>query len=416
MKRRGGWVSLRRDSISRVSASSPCSSLGRRWSPPGVVLGLVLGARLLAVDGAPAGLDQHPAAGAEHVLGHGGLHAGALELRVGVEDGQEALGHEVVDLQLVRAHAAEVVLGLGGDDRVVVLDLGVVDHAPQRQLRPGPPRTPRPCVGGVVAHQLGDRLDLLDHVAGHEARVGARVGERLVLLVELLRRGQRAAGGEAVQRVGVALQRGEVVEQLRALGLLLGLQLGDHAGLALGLLDDLRGLVLGDPLAAHVAAGVDALTAGGEQRLHQPVGLGLELADLDLSAGHQRQRGRLHAAERDRAVEGRAQADRRGAGGVHPHHPVGLRARARGVLEAAHLLAVAQLAEGLLDRAAGHRGQPQPLHGLLRLGRLVDVGEDQLALAAGVAGVDHVRHLVARHLAVDHAQLLLRLVVVRARA
>ena len=228
--------------------------LGQALVAAGVVLGLVLGARLLAVDRAPAGLDQHPAAGAEHVLGHGGLHAGALELGIGVEDGQEALGHEVVDLQLVRAHAAEVVLGLGGDDRVVVLDLGVVDHAAQGQLVQPHHVLGALRVGRVVAHQLGDRLDLLDHVAGHEARVGARVGERLVLLVELLGGGQRAAGGEAVQRVGVALERGEVVEQLRALGLLLGLELGDRAGLALGLLDDLRGLVLGDPLAAHVAA------------------------------------------------------------------------------------------------------------------------------------------------------------------
>ena len=36
----------------------------------------------------------------------------------------------------------------------------------------------------VVADQLGGRLDLRDQVAGQEARVGTRVGDRLVLLVE----------------------------------------------------------------------------------------------------------------------------------------------------------------------------------------------------------------------------------------
>ena len=34
VKRRGGLVSLRSDSTLRVSTSSPCSSLGRLWSPP----------------------------------------------------------------------------------------------------------------------------------------------------------------------------------------------------------------------------------------------------------------------------------------------------------------------------------------------------------------------------------------------
>ena len=195
---------------------------------------------------------------------------------------------------------------------------------------------------GVVADQLGGRPDLGDHVAGQEARVGARVGERLVLLVQLLGGGQRAARREPEQRVGVALERGEVVEELGLLGLLLLLELGDRALLALAVLDDRGRLVLGDPLAAHVAAGVEALAGGGELALDQPVGLGLEGADLLLAAGDERQRRRLHPAQRDGAVERGAQPDRRRAGGVHAHHPVGLGARARGGLQRLHLLAVAQ--------------------------------------------------------------------------
>ena len=34
VKRRGGWVSLRSDSTSRVSTASSLSSLGSSWSPP----------------------------------------------------------------------------------------------------------------------------------------------------------------------------------------------------------------------------------------------------------------------------------------------------------------------------------------------------------------------------------------------
>ena len=148
-------------------------------------------------------------------------------------------------MPLVGAHALEVVLGAGRDDGVVVRDLLVVDHAAERQVvEPGHvARAGR--VLGLRADELGGRLDLADLVARQEARVGTRVGERLVLLVEPLRGGQRAAGREAVERVRVALQRGQVVEELRLLALFLLLQLGDLAGAVLDVLDDLRGLVLG---------------------------------------------------------------------------------------------------------------------------------------------------------------------------
>ena len=49
VKRRGGWVSLRSDSTLRVSTSSPCSSLGRLWSPPESSSCLPCGRDLLAV-------------------------------------------------------------------------------------------------------------------------------------------------------------------------------------------------------------------------------------------------------------------------------------------------------------------------------------------------------------------------------
>ena len=40
----------------------------------------------------------------------------------------------------------------------------------------------------LTTHQAGDRFDLGDHVAGQKARVRPGIGERLVLLVELLGR------------------------------------------------------------------------------------------------------------------------------------------------------------------------------------------------------------------------------------
>src|SRR3954451_14465163 len=130
--------------------------------------------------------------------------------------------------------------------------------------------------------------------------------------------GAGAAGGEPEQRVGVALERREVVEQLDPLALLLLVDLRDLAGAPLDLLDDLRRVVLGDALAALVAAAVATRPARLEGGLDEPVRLGLEGADLLLAPGDERERRRLDAAERDRAVERAPQSDRRRAGGVHP--------------------------------------------------------------------------------------------------
>ena len=185
-----------------------------------------------------------------------------------------------------------------------------------------------------------------------------------MLLVAALRGGERAPGGEAEAAVGLALQRREVVEQRRALGALLALELRDDAGLAAHGGDDrvgLRGALQARLRAVVVAALVHALTRRGEERVDEPVRLGHERADLLLAARDDRQRRRLHAAQRDGAVEGGAQADRRRAGGVHADDPVGLRARPGGRLELGELRGGAQLGEGALHRGLRHRRQPQPL-------------------------------------------------------
>ena len=54
-----------------------------------------------------------------------------------MEDGQEALGDEVEDPPLVGRERLDVVVDVGGDDRVVVVDLGVVDDAAEGQLLGG---------------------------------------------------------------------------------------------------------------------------------------------------------------------------------------------------------------------------------------------------------------------------------------
>ena len=342
----------------------------------------------LAVDAAPARHDEHPAAGAEDVLRDGGLQPGVLEHGVGVEDGEEAPRDHVVDPAVVVGHLVELVLGLGRDDRVVVGDLGVVDHAAQRQ-RVEPGHVGRG--GGVLAplaDQRGGRLDLVGHVAGQETRVRARIGERLVLLVEPLSGAQRAARGEPVAVVGFALQRGEVVQERRALLLGRRLELGDRALASAHGGDDRLGL--GGRLQARPGAGVEAALVAPagvaarrlEGRVHQPVRLGHERADLLLAARDQRQRRRLHTAEGDGAVERGAQPDGRRARGVHADDPVGLRARAGRLLEPRELVARAQVAERGADRRGRHRGEPQAVDRLGRV-RLLDTSRRRSARPRG---------------------------------
>src|SRR5205085_812938 len=126
------------------------------------------------------------------------------------------------------------------------------------------------------------------------------------LLVEALGRGERAPRREAVARVGVALERGQVVEERRALLLRRRLELGDLAGLAADGGDDRVGLRGGGQ--ARLRAGVVAALVAApalarlrlERRVDEPVLLGLEVADLLLTARKDRERRRLDAAQRDR--------------------------------------------------------------------------------------------------------------------
>ncbi len=71
--------------------------------------------------------------------------------------------------------------------------------------------------------------------------------------------------------------------------------------------------------------------------------------------------------------------------------------------------------ESVPDRLLRHRRDPEPLDRLVNTRRVDDVSEDQLALAPGVAGVDHAVDVLAREQLVDRLELLLRLGVAGAQ-
>ena len=132
------WSPSRRRRPRACRTASPCSSFGSACSAPSSSSAPRAVVEALAVDAAPARHEQHAAAGAEHVLGDRRLQPRVLEHGVGMEDGEEAAGDQVVDAPVVVAHLLDAVLGARRDDRVVVGDLRVVDDAAERQrVEPG---------------------------------------------------------------------------------------------------------------------------------------------------------------------------------------------------------------------------------------------------------------------------------------
>ena len=256
---------------------------------------------------------------------------------------------------------------------------------------------------------------LLDHahvVLGQRARVGTGVGQHLVLFVQRLRQAQRGLGAETEARVGLALQRGQVVQQRAGLGAGLGF-FGHRGGLGAAGLGDGVGLG-GGPYPVGAALGVVVLLEGGveplalvlaglgrELGLDFPVVAGHVLADLFFALDHDGQRGRLHPAHggQEEAAVAAVEGGHRPRA-VDAHQPVGLGAAACGVGQALHLLVAAQALEAVADGLRRHALQPEPAHRLVQLalaaiGVLHDQAEDQLTLAARVAGVDEFGDVLA---------------------
>ena len=94
-------------------------------------------------------------------------------------------------------------------------------------------------------------------------------------------------------------------------------------------------------------------------------------------------------------------------GGIDTHQPVRLGAAECRIPQAVIVRAGAQVRKALPDGGILHRGNPEPLHGLLAARQLIDAAEDQLPLASGVAGVHHLGHIRGVHQLFQHIKLFL---------
>ena len=264
--------------------------------------------RFFAVNGQPAGVDEHLALGLEMVLRHLADARGDLVLRGREEHRHEAAHHQVVQLLLGFGQAAGRLRG--GDDGKVVAHLAVVEHALGRAQVVVLQRLAGKR-GQVAVLRGGQHLQRLARggqvVLGQVARIGTRVGQRLVLFVQRLGQRQGGFGRKAELAVGLALQAGQVKQQRAGLGA--GLRFfGDGGGLALhgagnglGIFGLPQAVGLGLGVVGFFEFGVEPLARvlpglGGKVGMDFKVIAALEGADFFLARDDERQRGRLHPA------------------------------------------------------------------------------------------------------------------------
>ena len=177
----------------------------------------------LAMHGEPARIDQDLAFGLERVAFDAGDAGGHQVFGGGEEDGEETADDKVVEFLF---DFVEILGRLRRrNDREVVADLGVVEdalvrhHPVARQdlVREGGIAGEQDFIVALAGAFAGQNGQGLAHrrqvVFGQAARIGPRVGQDLVLLVERLGDRQRGLGREAETGIGFALQAGQIEEQ-----------------------------------------------------------------------------------------------------------------------------------------------------------------------------------------------------------
>lgn len=316
------------------------------------------------------------------------------------EVGQEALDDKLVNAALV---AGQIVLAeafFRWNDGVVVADLGVVDAAWRDGALFGANET------GHVTVAVGcERLQAFweggDDVLGEIAGIGARVGEQLVLFVETLHDLQRLLGAEAIARIGVALQGGEVIERWRCGVLFLSVESADggvlfvagaHDALANALIAEAGALVFILPEQTHAV----------HVRLHFVIRLAFEVANGVFALHNHCQRRRLHAAGRKLGVVAAGE----GAGDVEAYDPVGFAARLGRAVEVVVLAGWFEMGETLANGLVRLTGNPETAHRFFDVGLFDDPARHQFPFAPSVGGDDDVVDVAALHQAGDGAELL----------
>lgn len=374
----------------------------------------ILASGVFSINGEPTRIGENFAIGLEGFLLDARDAGGDLEFGDREKCSDEAARDHVIDFQLEVIEFAG--RNAGRDDREVVGDFGGVENAAV-QADPAFLERVAGVRGEVLDFEAGeDFFDLPEVVIGEVARVGSRVGEDFVFFVKGLGDLERALGAEAKAGVRLALERGEVVK----LGCNLGGGLflfGDRARLAGALGDDRfrvgtvpEAFGLGVLIAVffeRFAEPPPAVGASGNAEIGENLEVGpwLEGADFLLALGENSEGGGLNAADGGELESPALRVEGgHGAGGIDANQPIAFAAANGGIGEWNHRFAGAEVRKAVADRVGRHTLEPETTGGLFRASEFDDVVENELALAAGVAGVHNLGDIRALQQALKEIQ------------
>ena len=385
---------------------------------------ILLVALVAPVNRKPTRLDQHLALRLERLALDPRDARGDEKFRRWIKDGEEPFHDEVVHFQFLFLERGWCRLE-GGDDRKVIGDLRVVEHLFVAAVHPVVLEN---VVGNAAVVRLAKRADGFlnrsDVVLRKTARVGSRIGQHLVTLVQRLRYAERVARREPKPSIGLALQRGQVKEHRGRLFRRLAL-LGNRTHLAVALgVDPICLALFPDalcPFVGVVRVFFESLVEppprvlpglGLKRDVYLPVIFRNEGTDFLLAIDHHGERRGLHPADRCQIKAAALGVERRHRSrAVDAHEPVSLAPAASSICQRHHRFVGSQIGKALANGVRRHRLQPKPRDGLLRhfflkllLRVLDDVAENQFSLPAGVTGIDDSVDVLCAEQAHQHLQ------------
>ena len=247
-------------------------------------------------------------------------------------------------------------------------------------------------------HSIGNQIDqhrqAVCHITGQIAAVSTGIGAEL-LFIQALQIVQGLLGCKSKQAVGISLQSSQVIEGRRLFGLFLALHLFNCDSCTLTGFFQL----LGSSLIRHALPGYSKT---GQLQRHGIKGNRLKGVDLSFSLDNERQRWGHNAPDVECAV---IQHGKKPCG-IDPHQPVGLGTAEGSIPKSVIVRTGAQVCKALPYGGVLHRRNPEPFHRLLAACQLIDAAENQLALASGITGIYHLRHLRGIHQLFENIKLL----------